>query len=455
MYNLRTGNVPDNFTLRILPFFLPLFYTLLITAVTFYFMPLSEEVLGGFMIFGLPHYFVYTVLALFGITIGGGLSELIPLLPCGLAFFVAVWGAIYVSKKSALVPQRQALTLMFGITLFLCGTIVCTYSHFRTEILFPLWQDTSIVQDERRRHSFHRDETDLSDYQPFSENNKLVKIESPTLAIDSEHPKLHGALALYPVYAAAVEAIYQDVDIEKLDNRQWDAIVKGGTSPQAFNFLIAGRSDMLFMLQPSAKQLHEAEEKGIKLTITPMGHEAFVFFVSKTNPVDDLTVEQIREIYSKKITRWNEVGGKNERIMPFQRPEGSGSQTMMLKVMGEVPLAKPQKEEFQISMGGIVNRVADYRNYGNSIGFSFRYYVEGMFKHDGVKLLKVNGIEPTAANIQSGKYPLIGEIVIITAGSENPNVQKLTDWFLSPQGQELIEKVGYVPLGKLTTEHSE
>jgi phosphate transport system substrate-binding protein len=141
--------------------------------------------------------------------------------------------------------------------------------------------------------------------------------------------------------------------------------------------------------------------------------------------------------------------------MPFQRPDGSGSQTMMLKVMGDVPLAKPQKEEFQISMGGIVNRVADYRNYGNSIGFSFRYYVEGMFKHDGVKLLKINGIEPTAANIQGGKYPLIGQIVIITADSENPNVQKLTDWFLSPQGQELVEKVGYVPLEKLTTEHAE
>lgn len=134
--------------------------------------------------------------------------------------------------------------------------------------------------------------------------------------------------------------------------------------------------------------------------------------------------------------------------MLFQRPEGSGSQTMMLKVMGDVPLANPQQEEFQQSMGGIVNRVADYRNYGNSIGFSFRYYVEGMFKHDGVKLLKINGIEPTVENIQSGKYPLIGEMMIITAGSENPNVQKLTDWFLSPQGQELVEKVGYVPLKK-------
>ncbi|MDR3109431.1 MAG: hypothetical protein LBU65_07065 [Planctomycetaceae bacterium] len=65
--------------------------------------------------------------------------------------------------------------------------------------------------------------------------------------------------------------------------------------------------------------------------------------------------------------------------------------------------------------------VADYRNYGNSIGFSFRYYVEGMFKHDGVKLLKVNGIEPTAANIQSGKYPFIGELVMITDERENPN----------------------------------
>jgi phosphate transport system substrate-binding protein len=94
-------------------------------------------------------------------------------------------------------------------------------------------------------------------------------------------------------------------------------------------------------------------------------------------------------------------------------------------------------------------KVADYRNYGNSIGFSFRYYVEGLFKHDGVKLLKIDGIAPTIENVQNKSYPLISELVIISRkDNTNPNVQRLTEWFLSPQGQELIKNVGYVPIGE-------
>jgi len=132
--------------------------------------------------------------------------------------------------------------------------------------------------------------------------------------------------------------------------------------------------------------------------------------------------------------------------MPFQRPEGSGSQTAMLRVMDGTPLTTPVREEFQSGMGGIVNRVADYRNYGNSIGYSFRYYVTEMFQHDGVKIISVDGVSPTPDNIRASTYPFIYPIVAITAGSENPNTQKLLDWFLSPQGQDLIRKVGYIPL---------
>jgi phosphate transport system substrate-binding protein len=169
--------------------------------------------------------------------------------------------------------------------------------------------------------------------------------------------------------------------------------------------------------------------------------------VSTVNPVDNLSLDQIRNIYSKKITRWNEVGGKNERILPFQRPEGSGSQTAMLRVMGDVPIAPPLPGEFRQGMGGIIESVADYRNYGNSLGFSFRYYVESLYKHEGVKLLKIDGIAPTVENVQNKTYPEIGELVIISRkDNTNPHVPKLIDWFLSPQGQELIKEVGYVPL---------
>jgi phosphate transport system substrate-binding protein len=120
----------------------------------------------------------------------------------------------------------------------------------------------------------------------------------------------------------------------------------------------------------------------------------------------------------------------------------------MLRVMGDVPLTTPVREEYQLMMGGIVNRVADYRNYGNAIGYSFRYYVESMFKHDGVKIISVDGVAPTPASIRDRSYPFVYPLAAITAGTENPNAQKLIDWFLSPQGQDLIGRAGYVPLDK-------
>jgi phosphate transport system substrate-binding protein len=326
----------------------------------------------------------------------------------------------------------------------------------RTEILPPA-RDSDVVRDERNRH-FYGGDFDFAEYIPFSENNKLVKIESPPFVIDSEHPKIHGAFAFYPVYAAVVEATYRNTEKFKFNSRSYpgELVLMTGTSPDAFGTLLGGKnllggnwfeSDMIFMLQPSEKQLQEAKDKGIELVITPIGYEAFVFFVSTVNPVDELSLDQIRDIYSKKITRWEDVGGKRERILPFQRPEGSGSQTAMLRVMGDVPIAPPQREEFRQGMGEIVADVADYRNYGNAIGFSFRYYVEGLFKHDGVKLLKIDGIAPTIENVQNKTYPEIGELVIISRkNNTNPHVPTLTDWFLSPQGQELIKNVGYVPL---------
>jgi phosphate transport system substrate-binding protein len=371
-----------------------------------------------------------------------------------VTFLFAITGTVYVARiVNISEPQSKncgsvfpTIILYSVIPLLLCGFIGLSYYQFRTLYLSPDG-NTEKVREEQRRDGIGSD-TDLSEYTPFKEGNKLVKIELPTLAIESEHPSIHGAFALYPVYAAAVEATFRNTEGLKFDPEYRGADIKSGTSPAAFESLLhdAG-SDMIFMGSLSEKQLQEAKDKGIELVITPIGYEAFIFFVSKVNPVDELSLEQIRNIYSKKTTRWNEVGGKRERILPFQRPEGSGSQTAMQRVMGDVPMASPPKEEFRSGMGGIVADVADYRNYGNALGFSFRYYVEGLFKHGGVKLLKVDGIAPTIENIQNGSYPLIGEIVIISrADNVNPNVPKLTEWFLSPQGQELIKNVGYVPL---------
>ena len=99
-------------------------------------------------------------------------------------------------------------------------------------------------------------------------------------------------------------------------------------------------------------------------------------------------------------------------------------------------------------MSGIIEQVADYRNKNGSIGFSFRYYMEGIIKNPDVKLLSVDGVAPTVENIQSGAYPITASLYAVTwKGNNNRNVERLLNWILSEEGQALVEKTGYVPIG--------
>ena len=282
----------------------------------------------------------------------------------------------------------------------------------------------------------------LWEYRPFSDNNYLKRLgEPPDITFSENYPRLDGATAAYPVYAAMAQELYKGLTGDTVEQ-----YVECSTTDKAYERLIKGEIDIFFGAQPSALQIQAAKEKGVELKMTPIAKEAFVFFVKKSNPVNNLTIEQIQDIYQKKITNWSAVGGEDETIMPFQRPENSGSQTVMLAaVMKDKVLPAPLVEEFAVGMGQAVEMVvADYRNYSSAIGYSFRYYVIGMKQNENVKLLSVNGIEPAIENIRTGAYPLTVDVYAVTAGSTNENLEILIDWILSEQGQNFIETCGYV-----------
>ncbi|MGV8907604.1 MAG: PstS family phosphate ABC transporter substrate-binding protein [Propionicimonas sp.] len=291
-------------------------------------------------------------------------------------------------------------------------------------------------------------EVDLSMYRPFDPANNLPSpAKAPTLTITDDFPRLDGATALYPLYGAIAETVYRQprgLD-EEGEYRFVDEYVPCSTTAVAYDRLIAGQVDAVFAAQPSKGQMAKAKAGGVELKATPIGREAFVFFVNTDNPVSNLTLDQVRDIYSKRITNWNQVGGKDEAIIAFQRPDDSGSQTAILAmVMKDQGIAQPLREERISGMGGIMNEVAGYRDLTGAIGYSFRWYATVMNPNPRIRLVAIGGVEPTAANIRNGSYPLIAELNIVTAGSTNPNVAKLIDWTVSPEGQALIEKTGYV-----------
>ncbi len=273
---------------------------------------------------------------------------------------------------------------------------------------------------------------ELSAYLPFDENSKILNIDG-SLKLTDDLPVIDGAAALYPIFSGFVNAVYP-ADSVHFDGTDFtsDSALQYSNTRGAYKGIVDGTVDIAICVAPSEEQLAYARENDVELIFTPIGREAFVFFVNKDNPVDGLTTDQLRGIYAGEYRNWSEVGGDNTHIAVLQRNAGSGSQSALLNFMGDTPIK------------------TDYFTFmGRSIGFSFRFYVEDMVgvesSHGGVKLLALDGVYPNTENIKNGTYPIINELYAVTRkGEENPNVQAFVDWMLTEEGQAIVEGSGYV-----------
>jgi phosphate transport system substrate-binding protein len=180
----------------------------------------------------------------------------------------------------------------------------------------------------------------------------------------------------------------------------------------------------------------------------PVCRDAFVFITGKGNPVDSLTLEQVRDIFSGKITNWKQVGGRSEAIRAYQREPGSGSQTGMEElVMRGAPMAPAEQVSYVDSMAGLIEYVAEYQNSAASIGDTYRYYIDNLYKNENIKTLRIEGVAPTDENIVSGTYPLsVNYYGVIRQDDEVGPGGLFLDWILSGEGQACVKQAGYIPL---------
>ncbi len=280
---------------------------------------------------------------------------------------------------------------------------------------------------------------DVKSYLPHNAGSELPKIQS-SLKLTDDLPVLDGAAALVPVYAAVIDNVYPEgcvrfVGGEFSDDNYYgenfakDSAMQYKNTVRGYQAIVDGTTDILFCAGPSEAQKQYASDKGVELVYVPIGLEGFVFFVNENNPIDDLSIEQIRKIYACEYKNWSEVGGADRIINPVTRLEGSGSQTAFESFMGDYKIGR--KSLLSIT--------------GASIGFSFRYYMDGIVENDSVKMLSLNGIYPSAENIRNRTYPVVAQFyAIYRADNDNKNIPILIDWLLSDEGQTLIEKSGYV-----------
>ncbi len=280
---------------------------------------------------------------------------------------------------------------------------------------------------------------DVKSYLPHEAGSDLPEIQTE-LMLSGDLPILDGAAALVPVYAAVIDRIYPqgsvtyeggefDDDNYYGENFAPDSVMQYKNTVRGYKAIVDGETDILFCASLSAEQKQYALDMGVELEYVPIGLEGFVFFVNEQNPVDNLTAEDIRKIYSGEYKSWADVGGADRIINPVTRLSGSGSQTAFERFMGDTP----------------IGRKSLFAMFGGSIGFSFRYYMDGIVENSSVKMLSLNGVYPSAENIQNRSYTIVAEFyAIYRKDNTNENIQTVIDFLLSSEGQELIEKTGYV-----------
>ena len=279
------------------------------------------------------------------------------------------------------------------------------------------------------------------------QNQEEVITDEALYTMDN-FPKIDASLATQPL----VEAFMKN--FTKNDNIDFDSYGFSNTHP-GYVKLINDEVDLIVVTSPSDEELKLAKEKGVELEVIPVVKEGFVFYVNSENKVNNLSIEQVQDIYSGKIKNWKELGGEDSNIIAYQRPVNSGSQTGMQNlVMKDKQLMQAPKENLVETMAQIINLVSSYDNGKDSIGYSYYYYATTMYETidkdvaSGIKLLSINGVEPNVNNIKSEKYPFTTAyyIVINKADGEDSPARKLANQMLSARGQKVALDAGYVPV---------
>jgi len=217
-----------------------------------------------------------------------------------------------------------------------------------------------------------------------------------------------------------------------------------GTHP-AFVNLINGYADLILVARTaSPDELHLADSLDVSFLEAPIALDALIFLVNNQNPANNLTTDQIQDIYTGKITSWTDVGGEYVRLNAYTRERNSGSQELMESLMMKDLTMHDFPDMMIEGMMGLINQI---ETDPQGLGYSVNYYTRYMIRSDNVKIIDVDGNPPDNFNIKSRKYGYTAEVYAIVREDldKNSMAYKIFELLQKPSGQRVVEKSGYVP----------
>lgn len=292
-------------------------------------------------------------------------------------------------------------------------------------------------------------ENDSPYYEPTEQ--EILRATELANVLRNNLPEMDGSTSTIPLEGGILASLFD------LSQEEAEAGVTHSTTYGSFDNLMEGKCDIVFSTPLSDEQFNTAKSKNIELELVPVVYEGFVFVVNASNPVDTLTQQQIKDIYSGKITNWKEVGGNDAEIVAYQRNETSGSQNYMTAFMKDSELMEPKTDFIPASMVGLMDAVATYDNAENAIGYSVYAYAADMYGNGNeIKFIKVDGVEPTKATMASKEYPLLNYNYAIYDKSkvDSTTVDELCEWLLTYDGQVAMANAGYIPVKNIKVKES-
>lgn len=220
--------------------------------------------------------------------------------------------------------------------------------------------------------------------------------------------------------------------------------VTGGGSGVGIAALINGTTDLC----NSSRPMKPSEREKLKQRFNTLGVEIKVakdglsIYENAAGSINELTLDQIKDIYTGKITNWKDVGGPNAKIIVYGRESSSGTYVYFKDVVLKGADFTPSMQTMP-GTAAVVNAVAKDKN---AIGFGGAAYAKGIKYIKVKKDASSKGYEPTAENVKSGDYPISRFLYIYTRSKPTGAIKEYIDWILSPEGQSLVSKVGYFPV---------
>src|SRR5262245_15971005 len=263
--------------------------------------------------------------------------------------------------------------------------------------------------------------------------HEAAKTASAPTPAPSNHMVIVGSTTLLPVAQKAVEAFQKRKPEIKIN-------LTGGGSQIGINALVDGICDIAM----SSRDLKEEEkEKLSKKRAEAKGHivawDGIVPIVHPSNPVKNLTISQLKDIYTGKVTDWKDVGGKKGVIVVVSRDATSGTHEAWSElVLDHEPVVRTASA--QISSQSVLEKVA---TTPDAIGYDGIDYVEGDSR---VKSVSVDGVKASAATVSEKLYKIARPIYMFTRGNPSATVVEFVDFVLSPEGQAVVKVAKLVPV---------